>query len=484
MMEKNLKTNAILNMIKTISTIIFPLITFPYVSRVLMPENIGKINFGSSFVSYFTLIASLGISTYAIRECSSKRKDQNELSKVASQIFSINVITTVIAYVLMAITLLIFRNFDSYRTLIIIQSTAILFSTLGCDWLNSAMEDFTFITVRTIAFQFVSLILMFVFVHHPEDYLKYAVISVVSSSGANIVNIFYRKKYCTVRFVKQMDWGKHFRPIMLLFVMILAQTIFNSSDITMLGLMKGDYEVGLYSTAVKIVNLVSQLMASLFWVVMPSMSTYFENSDYKSINKNLNRILRLFTTFGFPCATGCILLSKEIMFIVAGEKYVSANATFCVLMVGFIFSLFGEYFLGNMTLLPSKREAEYMKIYCVSMALNLILNYILIPIGGTVAAAFTTVISHLFILIICIYIKDKNIAISIKNKDNISVFFGCISIALCCTLMKRIFVSNMYLVAVFAIVSSIISYLIILYIMKNELLLNIISEVKGKLKQN
>ena len=260
MKEKSIKINAVLNVIKTISSIIFPLITFPYISRVLMPDNVGKVNFGSSFVSYFSLIASLGITTYAIRECSAKRKNKEKLSRTASQIFSINVITTIIAYVSMAIILLLFRNLDSYRTLIIIQSTAILFATLGCDWLNSAMEDFAFITVRTIAFQIISLVLMFAFVRKPSDYITYAAITVLSSSGANIINIFYRKKYCTVRFVRQMNLKRHFKPILLLFVMLLVQTIFNSADVTMLGLMKGDYEVGLYSIAVKITNLVCQLV--------------------------------------------------------------------------------------------------------------------------------------------------------------------------------------------------------------------------------
>ena len=127
--EKNIKINAILNIIKTISSIIFPLITFPYISRVLKPDNIGKINFGSSFVSYFTLIASLGITTYAIRECSAVREDRKKLEKISSQIFSINFCTTIISYITMFIVLIFFRQFDSYRTLIIIQSLTIVFAT-------------------------------------------------------------------------------------------------------------------------------------------------------------------------------------------------------------------------------------------------------------------------------------------------------------------------------------------------------------------
>ena len=231
MSEKSIKVNSILNVIKTISSIIFPLITFPYISRVLQPENVGKVNFGASFVSYFSLIASLGITTYAIRECSAVRGDKKKLGEKASQIFSINVCTTIVAYVLLGLSLIFFRKLDSYRTLIIIQSTAILFTTWGADWLNSAMEDFKFITIRSIGFQFISLILMFILVHQPEDYFKYAAITVLSSCGANITNILYRRKYCTVRFTKDMHWHEHFKPILLLFVMILAQTIFNSADV-------------------------------------------------------------------------------------------------------------------------------------------------------------------------------------------------------------------------------------------------------------
>ena len=174
MSEKSLKVNSILNVIKTISSILFPLITFPYISRVLQPAYVGKVNFGASFVSYFSLIASLGITTYAIRECSAVRGDKNKLGEIASQIFSINVYTTIIAYVMLGLSLIFFRELDSYRTLIIVQSTAILFTTWGTDWLNSAMEDFAYITIRTIAFQFLSLVLMFLLVKTPEDYIKYA----------------------------------------------------------------------------------------------------------------------------------------------------------------------------------------------------------------------------------------------------------------------------------------------------------------------
>ena len=126
---KSLKINTILNMIKTCSSIIFPLITFPYISRVLMTENVGKVNFGDSYVSYFSLIATLGITTYAIRECAKVRDDKRRLEEVASEIFSINICTTMLAYVLLFSSLFLFRRLDAYRNLIVIQSVVIVFTT-------------------------------------------------------------------------------------------------------------------------------------------------------------------------------------------------------------------------------------------------------------------------------------------------------------------------------------------------------------------
>ena len=216
-MSNSVKKNAAFNTIKTVFGIIYPLITFPYISRVLMAENVGKINFGNSIVSYFSLIASLGVTTYAIRECSKVKHDREKLDEIASQIISINIISTLVAYLSLAITLVVARPLDNYRELICIQSSTILFATLGADWINSAMEDFKYIAMRTIGMQLFSLVLMFIFIHKPEDYITYAIISVVASSGANIINILYRRKFCRTKFTFSIDWKKHFPPIMISF---------------------------------------------------------------------------------------------------------------------------------------------------------------------------------------------------------------------------------------------------------------------------
>lgn len=478
MAQKSIKKNTVFNALKTVSSIIFPLITFPYISRVILPENVGKVNFGLSIVSYFNLIASLGITTYAIRECSAVREDKKKLCDTASQIWSINIITTVVAYVLLAVTLLSCHKLENYRMLIVIQSLSIVFTALGADWLNQAMEDFKFITIRTVAFQFISIALMFIFVHKPEDYMKYAAISLVSSSGASVVNIWYRRRYCNVRFTRDIEWQKHFAPIMYLFVMILAQTIFNSVDSTMLGLMHGDHEVGIYSTAHKIMNLINQVVASLVWVVMPRMSYYFSENNYDEINKLLRKILNFYLTIGLPCAIGTIMMSEDMIVLIAGREYVGAAPVLRVMMVGFIFSLYGGNFLGNSILLPSKQEKYYMIACCVMAVFNVIANYILIPRLSAVGAAITTALCSVLMLIILELRKDKKIIIA--NKVNLwgGPVLGCAFITLVCFLCRAI--TSPWIRFVTTIVLSVVVYFIAQIIFKNSLIVEITNKLENR----
>ena len=480
MAQKSLKKNSIYSIVKTGSSILFPLITFPYISRVLQTENVGKINFGLSIVSYFSLMASLGITTYAIRECSGVREDRKKLSNTASQIWSINIITTIIAYFALLITLLCYRKLDNYRLLIVIQSFSIIFITLGADWLNQAMEDFRYITFRTVVFQIISLVLMFIFVHNPEDYLKYALISLVSSSGASLVNIWYRRRYCKVGFIMDIkngiEWRKHMMPILYLFVMILAQTIFNSVDSTMLGLVHGDFEVGIYSAAHKITNIINQVVGSLLWVIMPRMSYYFAEKKYDEVNKLLRKVLGFNLLFGLPCGVGCFVLADDIIRIVAGNAYIKAAPVLQILMIGFVFSLIGGNFLGNAILLPSKQEKYYMVVCCITALVNVIGNYIFIPFWGSKAAAGTTAVCALTILILLLFKVDKNVKLTHIGRLVISPIIGCIGIILVCILAKKI--DNLWVRVATGMIVSSFFYVIIQIVMKNEIISEVIYSIK------
>lgn len=484
MEQKSIKKNTIYNAIKTFSSIIFPLVTFPYISRVLTPENVGKVNFGLSIVSYFSLIASLGITTYAIRACSAVKNDSYKLSNTASQIFSINIITMIIAYMALGGILISIRKLDDYRTLITIQSLSIFATTLGADWLNSAMEDFKYITLRTVTFQLISIFLMFILVKEPDDYMKYAVISLISSAGANFLNIWYRRRYCNVGFIvkikQDIDWKQHMIPILYLFAMILAQTVYTNVDTTMLGLMIGDKEVGIYSTANKAANTLFQVIISIAWVVMPRMSALFAEAQYDQINKLLRKVFGFYMLLGVPCLVGAFMLSSDIITIIAGAEYEGADIVLRILVSGFVFNLFGASFWGNIVLLPSNREKTYMQICCITAVINIVMNYMFIPLFGHSAAATTTSFCNIVMFIMFLITKDKKIKIRRVKNSIITTLIGSVIIVIICLLASKI--TYLWIRVITSIFISVIGYVIVQWIGKNEFYIEGMEFVLKRLK--
>lgn len=471
--------NAAYNTVKTVFGIIFPLITFPYISRVLGVDNVGKISYGSSIVSYFSLVAALGITTYAVRECAKVRADRDKLSDTASQILSINVISTVIAYAALFALLAAARVLDDYRELILIQSAAILFTTLGADWLNTAMEDFRFIAIRTIAMQAASLILMFAFVHQPEDYVVYAVISVVASSGANIVNILYRRRFCKTRFTLRIDWRRHLPPILILFSMLLAQTIYTSSDQTMLGLMRGDTEVGLYSTSVKIYNMVNTVVASIAVVVMPRLAKQFADGDQKAVTGTLRYALSFIVTLGMPCLVGLNLITVPMLYTLAGADYTAAATSMHVLTIALAFSFAGG-FLGNIIMIPSGRDKVPLASSVVSAIVNFVLNFVFIPLWGLNGAAFTTVVAEAVGVVVLATHLPPGVRIGRIWGLFKAPLVGCVSIVVV-GVAVQLLVGNYYLVTLLTVLFAMVAYAACLFLFKNELFLGFVGSVKRKI---
>lgn len=476
----SIKKNTFYNAIKTVSAIIFPLITFPYISRVLQVENVGKINFGASIVSYFSLIASLGISTYAIRECSKVSDNNEKLSRIASEVYSINIVTTCISYMLLIITLIFWKQIEGYKILILIQSLSIFFTTIGTDWINTAMEDFKYITIRTLLFQLISLCLMLAFVHKPQDYYIYALINVISNSGVNILNIIYRKKYCNIHFTINCNFRAHIAPIIYMFVMLLAQNIFHNVDTTMIGIFRSDFDVGIYSSAYKIYIIISQLVASILWIIMPRMSYFFSKNDYDSINNLVSKIFAFNMLFGLPALIGMCMLSKEFVLIACGIRYVNANVVLKIFSISFFFDLIGGMLLGNALLLPSGREKYYMFSCCVCALLNFILNLILIPYFGVYGAACATAISYVFLFVLLFIKKDKKVKFLRIKESLFGPVIGSFVVFIVCLVCKNI--TSLYLRTSTSIVISTFCYFLIQLIAKNSIVIDIYNSIASKVR--
>ena len=472
--ELPLKVNMLLSAVKSLMSVLFPLITFPYISRVLGVERVGKYDFAHSIITYFLLLAGLGISKYALREGASIR-DRDEFPQFAAEVFSINIWTTVMAYLLLAVAVSLSSVLRDYKALLLVLSPQIVFTTFGVEWLYSIYEDYVYITVRSIFFQILSLILMFAFVHSEDDLIVYAGIVTLSGTGANIVNYFHAKRYCRLRLTRKIDWRRHMKPILILFGMTLTVTIYVSSDTTILGILCGDYTVGIYSASVKVYTAMKTVLSAILVVSIPRLSALLGKGDKSGFDRETTDIYSTLLTFVIPVILGIILLRRQIILLLSGSSFVSATSSLALLAVALFFSM-GAWFWGQCILLPLKLDLRLFQVTLASAFVNIGLNFVLIPFWEENAAAFTTILAEGVSFFGCWYFGRKYVTLNGIGSVLLKVFAGCISISLVWLILQEL-ISNVLLNTVCTFVASVAVYFIVEALVGNQVIVNILRGV-------
>lgn len=483
MKKKSLGVNAVLNGLRSALNLIFPLVTFPYVTRILSVNGIGIYNFSNTYVGYFVLIAGLGVSTYAVREGAKYRDDIEKISEFSSQIFTINIWSTVIAYVLLFASLLIFKNLNNYVSCILIFSLQILFTTLGTEWVYIIYEDYSYITIRSIIFKIFSIILLYLLVKSPNDYLVYAGITVFAGVGSNILNFIHARQICTIKLTKNVNWKYHLKPILVIFATSIAITIYISSDTTILGLIKSDYEVGIYSTSVKIYTIIATLLGAVSTVVIPRLAMLYGQHRLKEYKKILSELINTLNIFVLPGTMGLIMLSQEIVLIIAGKKYLPSVNSLRIISWAIVFSNFSMIF-NQCVLIPAKRENKSLRNTIITAIVNIILNFILIPFMSYDGTSLSTVIAEFMTMVMNAWSgKDiiKDVVFSKKVIQNIiTSFIGCLGVIAMCLLCKWSY-QSLILRTIMSVMLSAIAYFVILYLLKNKIIMNYVNKVKNRI---
>lgn len=351
----SVKLNFLMNAILTISAFIFPLITFPYVSRILLPEGTGKVSFATSVVTYFALFAQLGIPTYGIRACAKVRDNKEKLTRTVQEIFIINIVMSLITYIVFFLVLNIVPRMQADKTLFVITSSTILFNAIGMDWLYKGLEKYTYITIRSIIFKFIALLAMFMFVHQKSDYIVYGGISIFAGSASNICNLLNVKKYIQIKPIGKYNIKQHMRPILIFFAMSCATTIYTNLDTVMLGFMKTDMDVGYYNAAVKIKNILLGIVTSLGTVLLPRASYYIENDYMEEFRRITQKAIKFVFLISIPLTVYFILYAKEGILFLSGNAYSKAILPMQVIMPTLIFIGLTNI-MGIQILVPLGRE--------------------------------------------------------------------------------------------------------------------------------
>lgn len=329
--------NFVMNAILTMSQFLFPLITFPYISRILLPTGTGKVSFATSVVSYFALFAQLGIPTYGIRACAKVRDDRKALERTVQELFLINLIMSILAYIVLFLAIAFVPRMRQEKALFLIVGLTILFNAIGMEWLYKALEQYTYITVRSIIFKLIAVVAMFVLVHEQKDYVIYGGISILAASASNVFNFFHAHKYVSIKPVGSYNFRQHLKPIVIFFAMSCAATIYTNLDTVMLGFMTSDAEVGYYNAAVKIKSILVSVVTSLGVVLLPRASYYVEHKLMDEFYRITQKAINFVFLIAVPLTVYFILFAKEGIFFLSGSEYASSILPMQVIMLTVFF---------------------------------------------------------------------------------------------------------------------------------------------------
>lgn len=406
MKTHSIKFNFIMNALLTLSSVIFPMITFPYYSRVLGAEGTGSVGFALAVVSYFTMVASLGIPTYGIRACAKVREDRKKLSQTVQELLIINCITTAIMYAAYFLSLAVVPKFAQQKEILTMVSIAIVLNTMGVSWLYSALEQYTYITVCTVIFKILGVVLMFALIHKPEDYILYGGVSAIASYGSGILNFINMRKYISLKKEGPYDFKRHIKPILTFFMMSASISIYTNLDKVMLGFMKTNADVGYYDASVKIKTILVGVVTSLGTVLLPRMSFYIEKGEKEAFRKTVTKAFRFVIVAASSLMLFFIIFARESILAISGTAFLPAVIPMQLLMITLL--LIG---LSNITgiqiLTPMGREKIVLKSILCGAAVDFVLNLVLIPKYAASGAAFATVMAELVVLAVqCIYLRE------------------------------------------------------------------------------
>jgi len=497
--QVSLKKNFIMNAILSLSSFIFPLITYPYINRVLETLNKGKVITATSVISYFVMFSQLGIPAYGVKLCASVRDDKEKLSKAVHELLLINLAIAVIAYIGLFGTVLLIPSFRSEITLFAVMCPNILLSALGIEWLYKALEKYDYITVRSLIFKVIAVISMFLLVHKREDYVIYGGITIFASTASSILNFINARKYIYFRKLDGYNFKRHFKATLAFFAMSCATTVYLHLDTLMLKFLSGTSDEGfsqtaVYDTAVKVKSILTSIVTSLGAVLLPRASYYFQQNRMDEFRKITKKALNLVFVLSLPLMVYFMFYARDAVLFISPKSFLGAVLPMQTIMPTIVFIGITNI-IGFQILIPSGRINVVLKSVVLGAVVDLVFNFALIPFIQCEGAAIGTLLAEIAVLIYqLIYMyRHRDIVDIIPVIKNISFWKIAIAIVIssaCCIVFKfwqiPVKTDKTMLVAFVNLAVSAIAFFIpycaVMLLLKETMAVEAVNTIAGKFK--
>ena len=416
--RKSLVKNSIYNIFYKIVSVLYPLVAVTYVSHILEAQRMGMVSYAQNIVSYFVVFAALGIPTYGIRETAKRLNDRQEYSNLFFELILINTASTTIALAAYGALILKVDLFRKNLYLYVIAGLQIALNYANVDWFYQGLEEYKYISIRSIIVKLCSLIALPLLIHSKDDYINYALIFCLAIAGNNIFNILHIRKYIVKPSVK-IHISKHLKPIFTLLIVSIAVEIYSMIDTTMLGVICGDTAVGCYSNAMKLTRMVNTTTAAIGAVLFPRLSFVYEKGKMQEFNDLVNKGIKVMLVFAIPASVGLIVLGEEIVRVLFGYTFMEAVPTLRVLAL-MVPVVVCNTIMGGQVLVTSNMERRYVLTVCIASCVNIVLNLMLIPKYGMRGAALASLVSECLDLILYAYFSHEIVRLTFTQSDCIS----------------------------------------------------------------
>lgn len=505
-MKDNVRINVIVNLIRTFVLTVLSFVTFPWVCRALEDTVLGAYSWALTFVSYFLIIAKIGIPNLAVRECVKVRDDKEKLSNKVQALFILQGIATIGSFILMAIIVMAVpdlhsTNVSNMSAIIFILSLNFLTGAFSFEWVFIALEKQFYMSVRSIAVLTISAMLIIIFVTNPGDVYIYAFISVGVTIITSIINCIYITRFVSFKKTMPYDFKQYAKPLLVLFTVTLTLTLYNQTDTFILGFIdKGKAQVGAYSVGIKGIDIIIGILSNLGTVFIPRSAYYYEKED-KRFFKNLTKYSTNICFFiVIPAIITMIILAKPICSLISGNNDLSNieggySDSYMVLII--LASMMLTYSLGEIIygqiLLPMKKEKYYLYALVIGVVINAVLSVVLgkfvFKEHPAIGVAIGTVCTDVGIFVFLaaktwIWIKE-----ALFNKNTLKLLLGGVFVALSSLLfffvsphlLSRLGKEWQYLIEIALVVFvGAIIYIVSLLIMKEDLVYSFVRHFKSK----
>lgn len=477
-MAQSVKVNYILNLINTGTQMLFPLITFPYVCRVIEADGIGQINFFQSIISYISLFTCLGIPMYAIREIARDRSDVVQMNRTAMEILLLHSMLTLVGYAIVAILCLTVPQIQVNIPLFLILSLTIFFTAIGCEWFYRGIEDFKYITIRGLIIKTVSVVLLFIFVKSKTDLLYYGCYTVFGVLGGNIFNFFRLRKYIHRENIifSELHIKRHIKPVLKVFSFSVVTSIYLQLNTVLLGFLKNALAVGYFAAATKVMQMLLMMSSCLGSVMMPRASHLIAENKEAEFNRLIQKSYDFTLAIALPMTIGLIFCAPSLITALCGVKFEHSILPSQIIAPIILMVAISNVF-GIQVLFP-KGKINIVTLCCgIGAVADLLLNLCLIPFFSYIGTSIAYLGAEVATTVSMYFIGRRYIPIIYFKKSHLTYALGCIVMAFVLYGISLLQLPTLTILLLQGC-CGVLAYFIILCICKDEMLVQILSKIK------